>query len=142
MAVGTPFSLPPAEMARFPVLGGSGPAYPEAQALAALNAALETCGRDPLESLPQIFAADRALPGGFAELDPYRGLRTGPLIRPITGGPVDIASGEGEELFVYAPEQIQIEAPLWQGLAQARLPTRVYVSSVGVEYRAALATSA
>jgi hypothetical protein len=135
MSVGTPFGVPPAAMSRFPSLNGAEPAWDEGQSLAVMNGALARCGRAALGSFPGVFASDRALAGGFAELDPYRQWRADPLVRPITGGPVDIAPAGGDEIFVYAPEQVQVEAPLWQGLAETGLPVRVYVSSVAANYR-------
>ncbi len=135
ISVGTAFSAPPPELDRFPNFSGGAVAYPEERALAAVNEALRRCGRPPLDAFPRIYQADRVLAGGYSELDPYRGLRAEPLVRPSTSGAVPISPGSGEEVFVYAPEQIQIEAKLWQGLVASRLPIRVFVSSVGEEYR-------
>jgi hypothetical protein len=125
-------------MARFPSLNGAEPAYGEQQPLASLNGALARSGRAPLAAFPEVFASDRALAGGFAELDPYRQWRTEALLRPTTGGPVEVAPTGGEEIFVYAPEQVQLESPLWRGLAGTGLPVRVYVSSVATNYREGL----
>ncbi len=138
ISAGTPFSTPPPELDSFPNFSGGPVAFPEEQALAAANEALRRCCRPPLQAFPQIFGADRVLAGGFLELDPYRSDRRQPLIRPSTGGVVPISPGDGEEVFVYAPEQVQVEAQLWKGLAASKLPVRVYVSSVGDAYRGQL----
>jgi hypothetical protein len=135
ISVGTAFSAPPPQLDQFPNFSGGTVAYPEAQALAAVNEALRRCGRPAIEAFPRVFQADRVLAGGFAEFDPYRAWRTDPLVRPPTSGTIAMAPAGGEEVFVYAPEQVQVEAQLWQGLAHSRLPVRVFVSSVGESYR-------
>jgi UDP-N-acetylglucosamine:LPS N-acetylglucosamine transferase len=135
VSVGTAFSAPPAELDQFPSFGGASVALSEADSLAAVNEALRRCGRGPLDAFPRVFAADRVLAGGFAELDPYRSWRRDPLVRPATGGDVPIALQGGTEVFVYAPEQVQVTAPIWSGLAASGLPVRVHVSSVGDDYR-------
>ncbi len=135
VSVGTPFSTPPAELNVFPSLSGGPAAFPEAKALQALNRALRRSGREALVRLPQALGADRVVAGGFAELDPYREWRKEPLAPPMTREPIAIAPEGGEEIFVYAPEQIQLDAPLWQGLAGSGLPVRVYVPSVAAAYR-------
>lgn len=136
LAGGTGFDTPPSAMPRFPSLIGQPATYDEDQALEWANAAVFQAGCRRLERLPQLFEADVELPGTFAETDPYREWRIGSLIRPALTLPYPgIAPPGGEEVFVYAPELLGIDAPLWKGLALSRLPIRVHIPRVSEEYQ-------
>ncbi len=65
------------------------------------------------------------LAGTFAELDFHARWRTGPVVAPSVAHPVGEAA-EGEEVFLYADSSLLRTAPLWDGLARAALPVRVY----------------
>lgn len=131
VSVGTAFSTPPSRMKSFPSIGGEPAVFPEEEVLAAVNAALAQLDMPCLERLPQIFEASREMGGSFVELDPYARWRTDPLVAPmLRGGAPGLAPGGGEEVFVYAPEQVQIDAALWKGLVQSRLPVRVHVANI------------
>lgn len=135
VAGGTGFDTPPSVMRSFPSLTGQPPAHDEEQSLDWINRACADSGSRRLDRLPELFHADRELPGTFAETDPYREQRVGPLVAPALPLPYpELAPGGGEELFVYAPELLTIEAPLWKGLAAARLPTRVHIPRVSEAY--------
>jgi hypothetical protein len=139
VSVGTAFSTPPSIMERFPSLGGT-PLFSEEQVLEAVNAALGRASIPALDRLPQIFAASREIGGSFIELDPYARVRIEPLAAPmLSGGAPEMASGSGEEVFVYAPEQVRLEAALWKGLSQSGLPVRVHVTNMDKRLESGLA---
>jgi UDP:flavonoid glycosyltransferase YjiC (YdhE family) len=138
-AGGTGFDTPPSDMARFPSLTGRPAVFDEAEILDSVNRALRSVGSDPLAALPAMFAAERELAGTYRELDGYAEWRTRPLVRPgLPLPPPEIAPAGGEEIFVYAPELLKPEAPLWQGLAASKLPVRVHIPKVGESYRQGL----
>lgn len=126
IAFGTGFSLPPAQMPSFPGLFGNGPVVPEASLLIALNESLRRTNRDPLVTLPKIFAADLSLVATFQELDPYRQWRHEPVDAPAIRGPVPLSTGKGEEMFVYFNGKTKRPNAFWQGLVNSRLSVRVY----------------
>ena len=125
IAIGTGFSLPPASLQRLPQLVDGAGATDQQELLATINHALERFDTPPLIALPRLFKADRMIPASFAELDPYAVDRCEVLASPI---PADFTAraGSGEEVFVYAHEQIALDAPLWRGLAASGLPVRIY----------------
>jgi rhamnosyltransferase subunit B len=137
ITVGGGFELPPAGMAQFPLLIEGMDGVDQRGLLAAVNAGLAAAGGELLPAVPAIFAADRANAATFTELDPYAAHRADPLALPLEPG-FDAAAGEGEEVFVYAPERIGPEAPLWQGLAAAGLPVRIHVPRASAELAGAL----
>ena len=131
VAVGTGFALPPSDMAEFPRLVEVA-TIDQGMILDRVNAALAAIGADPIDALPQIYRADRALPATFTELDPYGAHRTGPLTLPL---PADFSAraGDGEELFVYGPELLAAEADLWKGLGLSGLKVRVHLPRVSAD---------
>ena len=137
---GTAFSTPPSLMSRFPSLTGKEPVFDEQKLLETVNSALRRAGLAPIERLPQIFEASREMGGSFTELDPYAEWRRDPLVRPmLRGGMPDLAPGGGEEVFVYTPEQVHLEATLWDGLARSGLPVRVFPLNAAADLREGLA---
>lgn len=130
IAVGTGFQTPPAHLPAFPPILDRPPVLDERSTLQAANEGLAAAGADPLATLPALFEAGRTLTGSFAELDPYAGDRCEPPVLPVPADFAAVASA-GEEVFVYAPETIAPDAPLWRGLAEAGLPTRVHVPRAG-----------
>lgn len=140
IGAGTAFSTAPSVMERFPSVTGEPPLYDEAEMLGRVNTALARVGLTHLERFPQIFEAEREMAGSFTELDPYAQYRRDPLVMPmLRGGPPAIASSGGEEIFVYAPEQVQIGAALWEGLARSALPVRVHVPNAHADLLEGLA---
>ena len=139
IGAGTAFSTPPSAMERFPSLTGEVPVFDETRVLEAVNAALRSNGLPAIERLPQIFEASREMGGSFAELDPYAEWRRDPLVMPmLRGGMPELASG-GDEVFVYTPDQVTIDAALWEGLARSRLPVRVHVPNADAALQQAIA---
>ncbi len=125
IALGTAFSQPPPDMDQLPQLVEGAGAVDQDMVLAAINRGLASIGTPPLEALPRLFEADRMIAESFTEFDPYAALRKEPLASPLAS---DFAAraGSGDEIFVYAPERITAEAPLWRGLAASGLPIRVH----------------
>jgi hypothetical protein len=131
IAWGTGFSLPPDQLPRFPSFLGEPAACDEPALLSGLNDALQRTGRPPLSTLPEIFAADRSLVATFSELDPYFNWRSGPLGSPAVSGDVPTTGGKGDELFIYFNGPARRPNAFWQGLADSRLPVRVYDAQLG-----------
>lgn len=143
LALGTGFSLPPPQLPIFASLTGKPAVQDEARLLAGLNAALAANDRAPLDHLPQIFLSDRELVAAFREMDPYREWRQSvhgaPSVMPVPA----VASGQGDELFVYMNGLERWPDGFWQGLVDARLKVRVYdprlnAADVGTLERAGL----
>ncbi|MDQ8757525.1 glycosyl transferase-like UDP-glucuronosyltransferase [Sphingosinicella sp. LHD-64] len=137
IAVGNGFSLPPATMRAFPTLVQGVSGLDQEALLAIVNRGLAELGDDPLAALPGIFAADRSVTATFAELDPYAAERGEPIAIPesVDGS---IRAGEGEEVFVYLPELIPANSPLWSGLAMSGLKIRVHVAMGDAAIQAAV----
>jgi hypothetical protein len=137
VAVGNGFTLPPSQLAELPILAGRS-GRDQAALVETVNAGLAATGTAPLRALAEVFAADRVVAEVFAELDPYSSDRREPTARPI---PPDFAAtaGNGEEIFVYAPETLAAGSALWRGLAECRRPVRVHVPRAGAELVATLA---
>lgn len=136
--VGTGFTVPPSDMASFPRLIERVESVDQAAVLERLNAGIAAAGGERVERLPQAFEADRAFAASFAELDPYARQRAGPLLSPLPED-FDSAAEAGDEVFVYAPETLAPDAPLWDGLAASGLPVRVHVPRATAPVRERLA---
>lgn len=139
VAVGTGFDAPPSEMPRFPSLTGKPASIDEEATLAAFNAALGQIGGQRLATLPELFTANIEISATFTEMDAYAEWRIRPLAMPtVPQPPPVIAPGTGKEVFVYAPELVQVDAALWKGLAASKLPVRVHIPMVSQAYLAEL----
>jgi hypothetical protein len=67
--------------------------------------------------------------GNFAELDPYRTLRVGTYCAPSIKLPLaDGGGGGGSEVFVYGYNRIDVDNPVWAGLAATRRTVRVHMN--------------
>ncbi len=126
IAFGTGFSLPPAQMANFPVLFGESAMFCEAALTSTLNKSLRKTNRASLEALPEMFAADENVVATFKELDPYQQWRCSPVAPPAINGHVSRSEGRGEEVFVYFNGKLDRPNAFWQSLVDSRLPIRVY----------------
>ncbi|WP_298194531.1 glycosyl transferase-like UDP-glucuronosyltransferase [Novosphingobium sp.] len=103
VAVGTGFTVPPADGPSFPAfVPGTAPRFDEAQLLAVAERALEHLRWPALERLPALMGAEAALPGVFDLLDPYQGRRSEPLLPPFLSRDPGLA-GEGDAVFAYLP---------------------------------------
>src|SRR5690606_28130968 len=86
----------------------------------AVNAGLAQAGEASIDALPQVFGADRSIVATFAELDPYAAARAAPLVFPDKIDPTAMA-GDGDEIFVYLPDFVPADSPVWRGLAASGL---------------------
>ena len=103
VAVGTGFTVPPADGPAFPPFTpGTSPRFEEALLLAVAARALARLGWPPLERLPALMEAEAPLPGVFDVLDPYHGRRTDAVLPPCLSDDPGEAAG-GEALFAYLP---------------------------------------
>jgi rhamnosyltransferase subunit B len=138
VSVGPGFSAPPETMDSFPALLPNADGVDQAALLATVNAGLAEAGDAPLDALPALFAADRSVVATFTELDPYAAWRTGPLALPDSIDPA-VKRGSGEEVFVYLPEMVPADTPLWRGLALSGLKVRVHIALASPKLRDAVA---
>lgn len=125
MSIGTAFSQPPATMPQLPSLIDGPGAIDQAALLGLINCELARVGTAPMQSVAQVFEADVMIADSFAELDPYAAHRAIKLASPLPTG-FDAHAGAGKEVFVYAPERMALDSPLWRGLAASGLPIRVH----------------
>lgn len=141
-AIGTGYGLPPACMARFPVLL---PEYAdfihdEAETVAQVNAAIERFGLPPISALPQVYTCDDAIATTLPELDPYADARREPLMSPVTTQ-TDAIADAGEEVFLYFSTTETANPEIVAAIAALGLPTRTYLpgatEEVAVTLRAA-----
>jgi UDP:flavonoid glycosyltransferase YjiC (YdhE family) len=84
-----------------------------------------------------LFEADAVCAGTFTELDVYAKWRREPVVAPSVSHPVGEA-GEGEEVFLYADPLLLRTGVLWEGLARAALPVRVYAQGATSSQRSEL----
>lgn len=138
IATGTGYSLPPSHLPAFPALLQGGQGIDQDELLACVNSALRQVGRAPLDGAPAIWSADRAIPATLAELDPYAADRVDAYVSPVESD-FDARAGAGDEIFVYAPERMTAQAPIWRGLAAAGLKVRVHMARAGPALQAELA---
>jgi len=130
LGLGNGFTLPPADLERFPALGAEAAREDEAPLFDRLNKALALCGRPLLDALPGVFASDAAHIATFAELDPYRTSRGAGHGAPATDGPVPLAGEAGEGLFVYLSEPARLPAGFLEGLAGSGLPVTLHARTL------------
>lgn len=112
IAIGTGFTVPPTHLAEFPPFPGGDPEplIAEPLLLATVNATLARIGRPALDRLPQITEAEALMPAVFAELDPYRGLRSLPHLPPFLAAPLPPRPATREGVFAYLPGRSLTEA--------------------------------
>lgn len=147
--VGNGFTVPPAEMPRFPLLHRlAPPAYDETETLANVDAAAAALGLQQIDRLPQLFSGDACLVQSFRLLDPYDTQRVAALQGPVFEDTPISRVPEAEQVFAYlssdangwtflsdalvsVAKRLRIYAPLWpkaplDRLAQAgaRVETR------------------
>lgn len=125
VSVGTGFTTPPSHLDAFPPVIEGVQGLDQGALLAAVNAGLAAAGDPPLARVTEIFGADRPIVATFAELDPYAAHRGGYAL-PESVDPA-VEAGQGDEVFVYGPELIPRDTPLWDGLAMSGLRIRVHV---------------
>lgn len=120
MAVGTGFTVPPADGECFPPFDpDTRPLVAEPMLLAVVNRAIDRLGRPQLAHLPQVVAAEAMLPGAFPLLDPYAGRRSEALLPPFLSGQMPPPREKpGNAIFAYLPG-LQPGSPAATALASA-----------------------
>jgi UDP:flavonoid glycosyltransferase YjiC (YdhE family) len=139
VVVGNGFTVPPAEMPRFPLLHRIvAPAFDETQTLETVNAAAVTLGLPQLDRLPQLFAGDACLVHSLRLLDPYDTQRTSPVDGPVFEEPPVSRAADAQQVFAYLSsdtsgwtfllealvplaKRLRIYAPLWPAAPLDRL---------------------
>lgn len=114
LAIGTGFTVPPADLAEFPAFPGEErpPLVEEAALLALVNEALEQLGLAPLAQLTEIQRAEVLAPAVFAELDPYRLHRKTAPLSPFLSAQIPGLGAHPEGIFAYLPGPDLTEAGL------------------------------
>ena len=117
--VGNGFTLPPAEMPRFPVLHRLAPqAFDELQTLETVNAATAKLGLPRLDRLPQLFSGDACLVQSFRLLDPYDTQRVSPVEGPVFEHPPTPRVADAKQVFAY----LSSDSNGWTFLLEALIP--------------------
>jgi UDP:flavonoid glycosyltransferase YjiC (YdhE family) len=100
--IGNGFTLPPAEMEKFPVLHDLSPqVWPEDQLIEIVNSSSRSFGLQPLTRLPQLFAGDVRWVQTFPLLDPYNSWRQQPVEGPMLDRLPDFRRPDAQEILVY-----------------------------------------
>lgn len=124
VAVGNVFGLPPADMARFPVIGR----YEAEQDLdqeafcAQINETLVPAGLLPLNRLPEIYLSTRSFPNGLSLCDPYEAWRHRTPLLPFDEMP-ELSTGTGDVVFAYLPARQVSDETVLATLTRIDLPT-------------------
>jgi rhamnosyltransferase subunit B len=119
IALGNGYTLPPADLDHFPVLGGSRQPvkYPEDEAVARINQVLAVQRCKPIERLAQINRADHYCLLTYPIFDPYRAERKDAWLGSPMVPNVAKAGAPGTLLFAYFYENRQLDDRLIEGLA-------------------------
>ena len=116
IAQGNGYTLPPVELASFPIIGRQPLKYREADAVERINRILVGRGLKPIEKFPEINRADRHCLLTYPIFDPYRAHRKDPWLgSPVIPG-VSRNKERGTSLFAYFYETRQVDKRLLEGL--------------------------
>jgi hypothetical protein len=122
IALGNGYTLPPVELATFPLVGSQPMKYREEEAVERINQALHRHELKPIEKFPEINRADQHCLLTYPIFDPYRADRKSPWLgSPVI--PVIRRNDErGAALFAYFYERRQLDKRLLDGLVGGGLP--------------------
>lgn len=138
--VGTGFSVPPAEMERFPPLHqGAPPVWPEAELLDIVNRALRQVAAPPLERLPQMSAADARTVATYPLLDPYREERTEPADGPFLDDAPRARREDAETILAYLNSRLNARPEVLEALRPLAPRLRVFAPGMSAADRDSLA---
>ncbi len=131
IAVSSGYLTPPAEMVNFPVLlpKYSTRIYDEAAIVDSINSVVTEFGIPKLERLPEVYTCTDQLVFTLEMLDPYTEWRRQPLLAPIVGGEVELASG-GEEVFIYFSSREKWNTGLMEAIGSLGVPTRAFIPGI------------
>jgi UDP:flavonoid glycosyltransferase YjiC (YdhE family) len=119
MHVGFGFTVPPAEMPRFPTLHRMAPpAFDEARTLETVNAATAKLGFQCIDRLPQLFSGDACLVQTFPLLDPYDTQRVSPVEGPVFEQLPIPRAADAKQVFAY----LSTDSNGWMFLLEALIP--------------------
>jgi UDP:flavonoid glycosyltransferase YjiC (YdhE family) len=115
--VGNGYTLPPAEMATFPLLHGRAPpTWHEQFLLDMTNSVLADFKLQLLQRLPQLFAGDAAWVHTLPLLDPYAAWRKVPAQGPTMDGVPKPRAAGASEILVYLSSWDGAQRPFLQAL--------------------------
>ncbi|MCU1591183.1 MAG: hypothetical protein JWP11_2439 [Frankiales bacterium] len=134
------FCLPPSHLPAFPPLVDAPELMPDDALLAGMREVQSRVGREPLVSVPGLFAAAEHFVTVLPELDPYRQHRlqpaVGPLLGPLT--PVDVPSEPSFFAYLAASEPGVVDMLT---VLSAELPGQVYLRDLSQAARTQLIES-
>lgn len=125
LVLGNGYTVPPPEMATFPPFRQSELAayYNEDALVEQIDRLLTNRGQRPLIHFPAIMSGDRTAVATFAALDPYRAVRTGPLLPPILGHVPKPIARPGDEVLC-SPRAFGNSEEITAALENLHLPGR------------------
>ena len=102
IATGNGYSLPPVELQRFPRYHKIPDVIDQDLLLSSLNKGLQLTGRKGIGHLPELFRADFQACATFELIDPYRNIRTQPVLGPLFSREIPrYQAQKSERIFVY-----------------------------------------
>ena len=126
--IGSGYDVPPASMKEFPPLFGKPAVENHLLAIDYVNQSLNLFGRSTIEYLPECLMSDQDMVAAFEAFDPYRQWRQTEYLTPVVPCPLpEISQRKGEEVFVYYQSVTKEAIPLWEALAEAKLPVRIHI---------------
>jgi UDP:flavonoid glycosyltransferase YjiC (YdhE family) len=128
---GSGFTLPPAEMEKFPLLHAMArPVWPEERLLETVNAALRAFDRQQLERLPQLFAGDLHWVRTFPLLDAYNLWRERPPQGPLIDRLPDARRADAREILVYISGHLGRHPQILHALRMVAERVRIFAPGV------------
>jgi hypothetical protein len=136
VVIGDGFGVPPADGAEFPALmPNRQPVMSEAKLLRVIKQVQQQLGLAAPESLPGIFAASTCFVTALAELDPYIGERSMPVLGPLELLPAASPPPSSPRFLA----DLRSDAPdidiLLTAIAQTKIPSIVYLQGASTEER-------
>lgn len=126
--IGSGYDVPPFTMKAFPPLYGKESVENHELAVEKVNAALKLCGQARINFLPQCLMSDQDMVAVFKAFDPYYRWRKTRYYTPSVPNPLpSISDRMGEEIFVYYQSVTKEAVPLWDALAESKLPVRLHI---------------
>lgn len=122
IALGNGYTLPPVELATFPVIGSQPMKYREEEAVERINQALHRHELKPIEKFPEINRADQHGLLTYPIFDPYRADRKSPWLGSPVIPTIQRNDERGTALFAYFYERRQLDKRLIDGLVGGGLP--------------------
>lgn len=134
VVVGNGFTVPPAEISRFPVFNANMQELASHEDLLRSIATVQKArGRPALDTLPGIYGAATRLVCTLPELDPYARYRSEPAIGPTTGLVAPAPLPETPRLFAYLHADQAGVKPFLGALAQSGVKGAFYLSGAPTE---------